>query len=143
MMMMSAATAAGICGGLFSLQGGARLAKTVQNGAAAVHLKAVVGGNMGEKLLADGAFQMDKLSAGDALEVEVMAAIPLPNVLVDVGGLGIAAVLAHRPLGAQLGEVAVQRALAGLILPRVHRIQLAAKLMDGELAVGVGLQKPK
>jgi hypothetical protein len=128
-------------GSPFLFQGGAGLAESVQNGAAAVHLKAVVSRDVGQKLFADGTFQMDKVAAGNAFEVEVMAAIPLPYVLVDVGGLGVAAVFAYRSLGAQLGKVTIQGTFMGHIFPVGHGIQFSAKLVDGELSVGIAFQK--
>ena len=138
-MMMPTGTALGLCGILFSFQGGAGLAKSVQNGAAAVHLKAVMGGNVGQKLLADGTFQMNQLTAGDALQVEMVAAISQPNVLVDVSGLGIAAVFPRQTLVAQLGEMTVYRTLtAGLTVPFIH---FGAKLLHRKLAVGPAFQK--
>jgi hypothetical protein len=97
-VVMSAGTAACIGGRLLGLQGRAGLAQSVQNGAAAVHTKSVVSRNVRKQLLADGAFQMNEIAAGDAFEVEMMRAVSLPYVLVDVSGLGIAAVLAHSPV---------------------------------------------
>ena len=109
---------------------GAVGAKPVENGAAAVHAETMMGRNMGKKLLADGAFQMDQPSAGLAFEVEMVTAIPLPHVLVDVGRLGIAAVLAHRSLGAQLGQMTVQGAPALLdTLPARESVELIRQLL--------------
>ena len=114
-------------------------AQTVQNGAAAVHAEAVVGGYMGQKLLADGAFQMNELPAGHTLEMEMAAAISPTHVLVHVGGLGIAAVFPRQALVAQLGEVAIHRTFsAGLAVLLVH---LGTKLLHRKLAVRPTLQK--
>ena len=106
-MMMSAAASVGMGRVLFLLEGGAGLAKSVEDGATAVHLKAVVGGYVGQKLLADGTFQMNEGIADHAFQMEMVAAIPLSHVLVHVGGLGITSVFPYRSLGAKLGEVAV------------------------------------
>lgn len=62
--MMTATASARMGGGLFSFQGGTSLAESVENGTAAIHLKAVVCRDVGEKLLADGTFQMNEVTAG-------------------------------------------------------------------------------
>jgi hypothetical protein len=137
--MMPTAAAAGMSGCPFLFQCGASLASSVENGASAVHLKPVVGRDVGQKLLADGTFQVDEVAAGDAFEVEVAGAVPLPHVLVDVGRLSIAAVFPHGSLSAQLGEVAVDRTLAaGRAVLLIH---FGTKLLHRKLAVGVALQK--
>jgi hypothetical protein len=136
---MPAAAAAGLGGCPFLFQGGAGLAKPVQDGAAAVHLKAVVVSDMGQKLLTDGTFQMNEVAAGNTLEMEVMATIPPTYVLVDVSGLTVAAVFPRQTLITQLGEVAVYRTLAaGLTVLTIH---LTADLLRRKLAVGATLQK--
>ena len=117
-------------------------AQSVEDGAAAVHAKIVVGGYVGQKLLADGAFQVDQLTAGLAFEVKMASAISRSHVLVDVGGLGIAAIFPHRPLGAQLRQMAVQGAFALLLsLGLLQAIQLLRQLVHAELAIRVALQK--
>ena len=136
---MPAGTAMMLCGVLFSFQGGTGLADTVQNGTAAVHLKAMVGGDMGQKLLADSAFQMNQLAAGYALEMEVAAAVPQSHILVDVGGLGIAPILPHKPFAAQLREMAVYGTLTAD--RTVLLIHFSAKLLRRKLAIGPAFQK--
>jgi hypothetical protein len=137
--MMSATTSAGPDGCPFLFQGGAGLAKPVQNGATAVHLKAVMSRDVGQKLLADGTFQMNEIAAGNTLEMEVMATIPPTYVLVDVSGLTVAAVFPRQTLITQLGEVAVYRTLAaGLTVLPIH---LTADFLRRKLAVGPTLQK--
>ena len=71
------------------LRGGAGLAHSVQNRTATVHPKVVIRSDMGQKLLADGTLQMDQGTAGYAFEVKVVTAVPLPDVLVNVGRLGL------------------------------------------------------
>ena len=58
---------------------------------------------MGQKLLADGALQVHQSTAIQAFQVEMTGAFPSTHVLVHVGRLGIAAVLPHHSLAAQLG----------------------------------------
>jgi hypothetical protein len=128
--------------GMGHLGGGASLTGSVEDGAAAVHLEVVVGSDVWQQLLADGTFQMDQRPAGDTFEVKMVTAIPPPYVLVDVGGLGIAAVFPHRPLLAELRQVTVQGTFTaappiGIPIP----IELIAKLLHRELTVRMALQK--
>jgi hypothetical protein len=95
--------------------------------------------DVGQKLLADGTFQMNEIAAGNTLEMEVMATIPPTYVLVDVSGLTVAAVFPRQTLITQFGEVAVYRTLAaGLTILPIH---LTADLLRRKLAVGPTLQK--
>ena len=75
-MVMPASASPWVGGGLFSLDRGAGLAKSVENGATAVHRESVVRGNVGEQLLADGALQVDETVAGHAFQVEMAGTIP-------------------------------------------------------------------
>ena len=89
------------------LRGGAGLAHSVKNRPSAIHPKVVIRLNMGQKLLADGTLQMDQRPTGYAFEVEMVAAISPPYVLVDVSRLGIASVFPHSSLVAKLREMPV------------------------------------
>lgn len=82
---------------------GTGLTHAIEDGTSAIHLKAVVRPNMCQQLLADTAVQMDQLPAGDALQMEMSTAIPLSQILVDVGGLGIASVFSGGTLVAKAG----------------------------------------
>ena len=111
---------------LLLLRGRAGAAESVENGAPTVHLKAVVSRNMGQKLLADGAFQVDEGVTNHALQMEVVTAVPLPHVLVYVGRLGVTAVFSYSSLSAKLGKMAVEGAFFRLALPTGQNVQLTA-----------------
>ena len=128
--------------GLFPLLRGAGLAHSIQDGTPAVYPKVVVGVDMGQELLADGAFQMNQSPAGYAFEVEVVTAIPSTHVLIDVSRLGITAIFSHRPLIAELGQVTIQTALTALPIPGSRStVQFPIQFIHGKLAVGIALQK--
>jgi hypothetical protein len=59
--------------------------------------------DMIQQFITDGTFQMNKSAAGDAFEMEMMTAIPLSHVLINVGRLGIIAVSSYRSLLTKLG----------------------------------------
>ncbi len=136
---MPAGTAAGMGGCIPLFQGGTSLADSVEDGAAAVHPKPVIRSDVLQQFLADGAFQMHQGSAGHAFQVKMVTAIPLPHVLVDVGGLGIAPILPRKPLVAQLREMAIHGTpAAGLTVLPIH---FGTKLLHRKLAVGSVFQK--
>ena len=97
---------------------------------------------MGQQLLANGAFQVNQLSAGLAFQMEMVTAISPSHVLIHVGGLGITAVFSYRSLGAKLGEMAIQGAFAVSEASRCRGcIQRIRQLLCRELAVGIILKK--
>jgi hypothetical protein len=121
---------------------GALPAQPVQDGASAVYAKAVFLPDVRQQFLTHAAPQMRQLSAGEALEMEVLAAIRFADILIYEAFLPFRTVFPDGSVRTQRGKLTVKRALPyrSVGIPRAV-VQAVADLLNGELLIRMSLQK--
>ena len=117
-------------------------AQPVQDGASAVYAKAVLLPDVRQQFPTHAAPQMRQLSAGEALEMEVLAAIRFADILIYEAFLPFRTVFSDGSVRTQRGKLTVKRALPyrSVGIPCAV-VQAVADLLNGELLIRMSLQK--